>query len=158
LLLLFCYNQYTSIIIRACVYYVEVDGPAVSAFRSAITEVKQCWSRLHFQSLAPSNPHWTCVVGYGPFSLSVIHKEDLCSGMMIMMMIYIHACLCMCLCTRMRVLCYSTRACVCVMLDPVKLSSLLRKKNCDYPRINSLVCPSKIRRDVMYLPKTKYTI
>jgi hypothetical protein len=25
-------------------------------------------SRLHFQSLAPTNPHWACVVGYGPIS------------------------------------------------------------------------------------------
>jgi hypothetical protein len=28
------------------------------------------------QSLVPTNPHW--VVGYGPFSLCVIHKEGLC--------------------------------------------------------------------------------
>jgi hypothetical protein len=25
-----------------------------------------------------TNPHWTRVVGYGPFSLCVIHKEGLC--------------------------------------------------------------------------------
>jgi hypothetical protein len=25
-----------------------------------------------------TNPHWARVVGYGPFSLWVIHKEDLC--------------------------------------------------------------------------------
>jgi hypothetical protein len=36
------------------------------------------WSRLHLQSLAPTNPHWVRVVGYGPFSLCVIHKEGLC--------------------------------------------------------------------------------
>jgi hypothetical protein len=30
------------------------------------------------QSLAPSNPHWARVDGYGPFSLCVIHKEGLC--------------------------------------------------------------------------------
>jgi hypothetical protein len=35
-------------------------------------------SRLHLQSLTPTNPHWARVVGYGPFSLWVIHKEDLC--------------------------------------------------------------------------------
>jgi hypothetical protein len=23
-----------------------------------------CWSRLHLQSLAPTNPHWARVVGY----------------------------------------------------------------------------------------------
>jgi hypothetical protein len=26
----------------------------------------------------PTNPHWARVVGYGPFSLWVIHKEGLC--------------------------------------------------------------------------------
>jgi hypothetical protein len=36
------------------------------------------WSRLHLQSLAPTNPHWTRVVGYGPLSLYVIPKEGLC--------------------------------------------------------------------------------
>jgi hypothetical protein len=36
------------------------------------------WSRLHLQSLAPTNPHWVRVVGYGPFFLWVIHKEGLC--------------------------------------------------------------------------------
>jgi hypothetical protein len=36
------------------------------------------WSRLHLQSLAPTNPHWALVVGYSPLSLRVIHKEDLC--------------------------------------------------------------------------------
>jgi hypothetical protein len=29
------------------------------------------------QSLAPTNPHWAHVVGYGPFSLYVIHKKGL---------------------------------------------------------------------------------
>jgi hypothetical protein len=33
---------------------------------------------LHLQSLAPTNPHWARVVGYGPFSLCVIHKEGQC--------------------------------------------------------------------------------
>jgi hypothetical protein len=36
------------------------------------------WSRMHLQSLAATNPHWARVVGYGPFSLWVIHKEGLC--------------------------------------------------------------------------------
>jgi hypothetical protein len=36
------------------------------------------WFRLHLQSLAPTNPHWARVVGYGPSSLWVIHKEGLC--------------------------------------------------------------------------------
>jgi hypothetical protein len=30
------------------------------------------------QSLAPTNPHWARVVGYGPFSSWLIHKEGLC--------------------------------------------------------------------------------
>jgi hypothetical protein len=38
------------------------------------------WSRMYLQSLAPTNPHWARVVGYGTFSLCVIHKEGLCSG------------------------------------------------------------------------------
>jgi hypothetical protein len=29
-------------------------------------------------SLNITNPHWARVVGYGPFSLWVIHKEGLC--------------------------------------------------------------------------------
>jgi hypothetical protein len=36
------------------------------------------WSRLHLQSLAPTNTHWARVVVYGPFSLYLIHKEGLC--------------------------------------------------------------------------------
>jgi hypothetical protein len=68
--------------------------PAVSALRCAIAEAKQHWSdvwpkiyylelvrasevtlsrwsRLHLQSLAPTNPHWARILGYGPFSLCV---------------------------------------------------------------------------------------
>jgi hypothetical protein len=75
----------------------ELDGTTASALWRALAEVKQrwsiigwvtknllfappCfgrhvrWSRLHFQSLAPTNPHWARVVGYGPFSLCVIHN------------------------------------------------------------------------------------
>jgi hypothetical protein len=36
------------------------------------------WSWLHLQSLAPTNPHWARVVGYGPFCLWLIVKEGLC--------------------------------------------------------------------------------
>jgi hypothetical protein len=49
------------------------------------------WSRLYLQSLAPTNLHWARVVGYGSFSLCVIHKERLCpssgdiNGLMMMM-------------------------------------------------------------------------
>jgi hypothetical protein len=77
----------------------ELDGPAVSSLRRAIAEAKQRWSIigwvtknlisrtpphfgrhrwLHLQSFAPTNPHWARVVGYGLFSLCVIHKEGLC--------------------------------------------------------------------------------
>jgi hypothetical protein len=51
------------------------------------------WSWLYLQSLATTNTHWARVVGYGPFSLYVIHKEGLSpsSGdinrLMMMMMI-----------------------------------------------------------------------
>jgi hypothetical protein len=68
---------------------------------SAIAEVKQRWSVIgwvtkkllsrappcfgrHVKSAAfavvntLTNPHWALVVGYGPFSLCVIHKEGLC--------------------------------------------------------------------------------
>jgi hypothetical protein len=38
------------------------------------------WSRLHLQSLAPTNPHWARVVGYGSFSICVINKEGLCTS------------------------------------------------------------------------------
>jgi hypothetical protein len=79
-----------------------LDGPAVSAFRRVITEVKQRWSVIgwvtknllsrappcfarHVKPLVPAafagistNPHWVLVVDYGPFFLCVIHKEGLC--------------------------------------------------------------------------------
>jgi hypothetical protein len=61
----------------------KLDGPSVSVLRRTIAEAKQYWSVIG----------WAYVVGYGPFSLCVIHKEGLCpsSGdinglMMIMMM------------------------------------------------------------------------
>jgi hypothetical protein len=53
------------------------------------------WSRLHLQSLAHTNPHWARVVGYGAFSLCIIHKEGVCpssgdiNGLMMMMMMMI---------------------------------------------------------------------
>jgi hypothetical protein len=52
------------------IYYFEVlRAPEITLSR---------WSRLHLQSLAPTNPHWARVVDYGPSSLCVIHKEGLC--------------------------------------------------------------------------------
>jgi hypothetical protein len=47
-------------------------------------------SRLYLQSLAPTYAHWTRVVGYGLFSLCVIHKEGLCpsnEGINMLMMV-----------------------------------------------------------------------
>jgi hypothetical protein len=52
------------------IYYVEL-------LRAAEGTLSR-WSRLHLQSLAPTNPHWARMVGYGPYSLWVIHKEGLC--------------------------------------------------------------------------------
>jgi hypothetical protein len=95
-------SQGRNVIIIVIIFIEELDGPAVSALRRAIAEVKQRWSvigwvtkyyldllrasegklsrwpRLHLQSLAPTNPHWAHVVGYGPFFLCVFHKEGLC--------------------------------------------------------------------------------
>jgi hypothetical protein len=48
------------------IYYLEL-------FR-ALESTLNYWSRLHLQSLAPNNPRIALVVGYGPFSLCVIHK------------------------------------------------------------------------------------
>jgi hypothetical protein len=33
---------------------------------------------LQLQSLATTNPRWSRVVGYSPFSLCIIHKEGMC--------------------------------------------------------------------------------
>jgi hypothetical protein len=81
----------------------ELDGPAVSALRRKIAEVKQRLQLVgHWmsgQNLLPGIPpcfrrhvrplilavfavvnthHCTRVMGYGPFSLCEIHKEGLC--------------------------------------------------------------------------------
>jgi hypothetical protein len=48
------------------------------SFRDRTPSALTAWSRLHLQSLVPTKPHWARVVGYGLFSLSVIHKEGLC--------------------------------------------------------------------------------
>jgi hypothetical protein len=103
---------------RPTIFFEELHGPLISALRRAIAEVKQrwtfigwvtkiyhlellrasegtlsCWSRLHLQSLAPTNSHWARVVRYGTFSLCVIHKEGLCPSngginRLMMMMIF----------------------------------------------------------------------
>jgi hypothetical protein len=81
---------------------MELDGPAVSALRLAIAEVKQRWSVIgwvtdnllslalpcfesHAKPLVPAafavvSTHQPALGprGYSQFSLCVIHKEDLC--------------------------------------------------------------------------------
>jgi hypothetical protein len=52
------------------IYYLEL----LHASEAPLTR----WSLLHLQSLALTYLHWARVVGYGPFSLCVIHKEGLC--------------------------------------------------------------------------------
>jgi hypothetical protein len=51
------------------IYYLE--------FLRALEGTLSCWSWLYLHLLAPTNPHRACVLGYGPFSLWVIHKEGL---------------------------------------------------------------------------------
>jgi hypothetical protein len=73
---------------------VELDGPAVSALRRAIAEVKQRWSVIGWVTknlLSRAPPCFGRLVkplvqtvnrgrrgGLWPFSLCVIHKEGLC--------------------------------------------------------------------------------
>jgi hypothetical protein len=52
------------------IYYLEL-------LRASEGTLSRC-SRLHLQSLAPTNSYWARVVGYSPFSLYVNHKEGLC--------------------------------------------------------------------------------
>jgi hypothetical protein len=66
-------------------YYDEVDRSSDGSLKNyylvllcAPEGTLSHWSWLHLQSLSHTNPHWACVVGYGPFSLSVIQKEGLC--------------------------------------------------------------------------------
>jgi hypothetical protein len=46
--------------------------------RETATSSMASWSWLHLQSLAPTNPHWARIAGYGLFSLCVIYKKSLC--------------------------------------------------------------------------------
>jgi hypothetical protein len=52
-------------------YYLELLRPSEGTLSR--------WSWLHLQSLAPTNPHWARVVGYGPFSLGVQSIEKACA-------------------------------------------------------------------------------
>jgi hypothetical protein len=90
----------------------KLDGPAVSVLRRAIAEAKQRWSAIgwatknllsraplcfgrHVKPLVPAafavvSTHQPAL-GYGPFSVCVIHKEGICpssgdiNGLMMMM-------------------------------------------------------------------------
>jgi hypothetical protein len=100
--IIFVYMYKTRNMIYHLVYFEELDSPAVSALRCAISEVKQRWSlngwpkiynlellpasegtlshcsRLHLQSLAPTNPHWARGGLWPDLLMCVIHKEGLC--------------------------------------------------------------------------------
>jgi hypothetical protein len=71
-------------------FYEELDGSAVRAQRWSFIgwvtkilfpRVPPRFGRhvkpLHLQSLALTDPHWACVVGYGPVPLCLILKEGL---------------------------------------------------------------------------------
>jgi hypothetical protein len=89
--------KFLQLIINIIYLAEELDGPAVSALRRAISEVTQRWSVIGWvtknllsrappwfgrhrkplvpaalQSLAPTNPHWTRVMDYDLFSLYII--------------------------------------------------------------------------------------
>jgi hypothetical protein len=70
------------------IYYLEL----LRASEGTLS--RKSW--LHLQSLAPTNPHWARVVGYGLFSLCVIHKKGLwpCSGDINVMMMMMMTCCC----------------------------------------------------------------
>jgi hypothetical protein len=51
----------------------EVPSELVRASEGTLSRL----FRLHLQTLAPTNPHWARMVGYGLF-LWLIHKESLC--------------------------------------------------------------------------------
>jgi hypothetical protein len=95
------YNKKSSCCLRAAIAE-ELDGFAVSALRRVIVEVKQRWSVIGWETkslLSRAPPYFgrhtkplvpvafavvsthqpaLAPVGYGPFSLCVIHKEGLC--------------------------------------------------------------------------------
>jgi hypothetical protein len=66
-------------IFNILLFYFYV-GQKISYFEllRALEGTLSRWSRLHLQSLAPTNPYLARVVGYGPFSLEISHKESLC--------------------------------------------------------------------------------
>jgi hypothetical protein len=52
------------------IYYLELHRASEGTLNRG--------SRLHLQSLDPTNPHWARVVSYSPFSICIIHQEGLC--------------------------------------------------------------------------------
>jgi hypothetical protein len=80
---IFDVTMYLALIIRFCNVNVCMswDGwpkPYHLELLRASEGTLSRWTRLHLQSLAPTNPQRARVVGYGPFSLWLIHKEGLC--------------------------------------------------------------------------------
>jgi hypothetical protein len=99
-----------------CCIRCKVRSSMISELRRAIAEDTQCWSVIGWvtknllsraspcfgrqvkplvpAAFAITNPLWAPVVGYGPFSSCVIHKEGLCpsSGDInrLMMMMKLH--------------------------------------------------------------------
>jgi hypothetical protein len=60
-------------------------GRSLVITKNLLSRAPQCFGRhvkplvpAALKSLAPTNPHWARVVGYGSFSLCVFHKEGLC--------------------------------------------------------------------------------
>jgi hypothetical protein len=51
------------------IYYLEILRASESTLRR--------WSKLNWQSLAPTNPHWIRVLGYGPYFLKIILRKGL---------------------------------------------------------------------------------
>jgi hypothetical protein len=80
-------------IISICTRYVALSIPTYGHFLSLVigwvtktllSQPLPCYGRqvsrwywLNLQSLAPTNLHRVCVVGYSPFSLCVIYKKGL---------------------------------------------------------------------------------
>jgi hypothetical protein len=62
--------------------------------RSAVFPIVQSFYLMYVCTCSPTNPNWARVVGCGPFSLWLIHKEGLCSSSedinRLKMMMYIH--------------------------------------------------------------------
>jgi hypothetical protein len=68
------FQPYTSMILGTPTVFLTTKSFYYLELLRASEGTLSRWSRLHLQSLAPTNPHWARVAGYDPFSLCVIHK------------------------------------------------------------------------------------